>query len=526
MSGGVKSVMAAGWTGDGSGGWVHSTFALAEDALGFHRDGERGVWRWLNLAQVSGLDQLGTDPDGLPILEFVLFDGSVLAAKFSDDYLARIIERLRQSRVDATSGPPEPHPSPLPEPVVRAAPPASEPEPASESASNLAPNPAPPAARPAGPAAGPAPAQPPASVPPPTGPRTSGVSVLDDLGDPPPPAKGSSKGALRDEVRALRDYIDRLGLDGREELRRDLASLSAHRSELRDEIRSVTADLRDSRAMLVRVRREELLQSVGLYRYRHPLDSSVGLRERMDALRSRIEERAAAGDAVRSADDWTVNGSRSEGRRVLDELSRLLLRTYNAEAEVLVRELRAYEVDAAVDRLGVTRDAIGRLGRSMQIAIDDEYHRMRVEEITLAGDHLARVEEERRALLDRGAGNRLFVASNPGSFGPGVVRIAPTSAIDLESLRAELDSPHLPFRSDIHALLAPADPDMVLEQLRKRFDARRVNLTDPGCQFFRVYPDAVLAELTAIGVRPSDYVLEAEAAEWLRSENARSGGAD
>jgi hypothetical protein len=77
------------------------------------------------------------------------------------------------------------------------------------------------------------------------------------------------------------------------------------------------------------------------------------------------------------------------------ETSKLMLRAYNAEADNLVRGMKPYKLDSAIDRLTKAATTIERLGTTMQIQISSPYHRLRVRELELTADYLARREEEK-----------------------------------------------------------------------------------------------------------------------------------
>jgi len=77
------------------------------------------------------------------------------------------------------------------------------------------------------------------------------------------------------------------------------------------------------------------------------------------------------------------------------DFSKLMLRAYNAEADNLVRGFKPYKLDSAIDRLTKVATLIVRLGRTMDIHISDPYHRLRVQELALTADYLAKVAEEK-----------------------------------------------------------------------------------------------------------------------------------
>jgi hypothetical protein len=101
------------------------------------------------------------------------------------------------------------------------------------------------------------------------------------------------------------------------------------------------------------------------------------------------------GGAVTASTNWTVNGSLPQGRAMVRDFSKLLLRAYNAEADNLVRGLKPYKLDAAVERLTKVATTIMRLGKTMDIRISDGYHRLRIRELELTSDYLAKVAEEK-----------------------------------------------------------------------------------------------------------------------------------
>jgi hypothetical protein len=142
---------------------------------------------------------------------------------------------------------------------------------------------------------------------------------------------------------------------------------------------------------------ERVLQEAGVYRYHHPLENAVAYRDRLRALSDRIAIEVKAGTAIEKSNEFTFDGSLAKGRAMASDLAKLMLRAYNAEAENVIRAMRFGNAISAVKRLEAAREAIARLGKMMQMRISDTYHRLRVEEIELTSDFLAKKEEEKEA---------------------------------------------------------------------------------------------------------------------------------
>lgn len=150
-------------------------------------------------------------------------------------------------------------------------------------------------------------------------------------------------------------------------------------------------------ALVVELDDERVLQQVGIYRYHHPLENAVAYKARLSSIAARIAEMVKSGVAIEKSSTFTFDGSLSKGSRMVSELSMLMLRAYNAEAENVVRTLRAGNTETALKRLNVARETIARFGKMMEMRISAAYHLLRVEEIELAADYQMKRAEEREA---------------------------------------------------------------------------------------------------------------------------------
>jgi hypothetical protein len=145
---------------------------------------------------------------------------------------------------------------------------------------------------------------------------------------------------------------------------------------------------------LSRPRDLALLQEAGVYRYRHPLSDAVAYQKVLEEIQTQIEAMIRDGGAVLAATDWTVNGSATKGKAMVREYSKLMLRAFNAEADTLVRWLKPYKLDGALNRLERVSQTIERLGKTMNIRISPDYYHLRARELALTSDFLQKQANE------------------------------------------------------------------------------------------------------------------------------------
>jgi hypothetical protein len=111
----------------------------------------------------------------------------------------------------------------------------------------------------------------------------------------------------------------------------------------------------------------------------------------------------------------------------------------------------------------------------------------------------------------------VYVISNVGAFGPGMVKIGMTRRLDPLDRVRELGDASVPFRYDIHALFFADDAVAVETMLHQAFADKRVNRVNPRREFFYVTPAEVLAALQAHRVAVVEFKTEPDAEEFRLS---------
>lgn len=206
---------------------------------------------------------------------------------------------------------------------------------------------------------------------------------------------------LQEQVDRLSAVVERAGLRGVVDADAELARIQKEVAALRGE-RTVLADqIRAARDELVETRAQQDLQLVGYYAYHHPAETSIQLKDELLRVQSDIKERIRTKAAIWATTNFTFNNSTAQGRKFVTEMSRIMLRAYNAEAENCVKTVKAGNLAAASQRLAKAAEQIAKQGRMIDLRVTDGYHRLRLRELELAADVHMKVQEERAAERER-----------------------------------------------------------------------------------------------------------------------------
>jgi len=390
---------------------------------------------------------------------------------------------------------------------------------------------------------------------------------------------------LDEENAWLRQQLAALGALDHIELARQRDDLARQRDDVAAQVQAKRQELDRLAAEIVATSDLAVLQEVGVYQYRHPLENAEQYKAARERLSEQIKAMARDGRAIEAATSWTVNNSAAQGRAMVRDLSKLMLRAYNAEAENCVRTMRAGNLSVAVKRLEKAVWAIAKLGKMMSIRVAPAYHQLRIQELELVADYQAKLAEEkeaeraererlreeakarreyeqeqerltreldhyRNALAAVGDGTGawelqakideieraiegvqaraaniragyVYVISNLGAFGERMVKIGLTRRLDPRDRIYELGDASVPFRFDVHALVFSDDAVGLEARLHQALAHVRVNLVNPRREFFYATPSEVRALLAQHAGHLLDFVDEPEAAEWRQSEGER-----
>lgn len=176
------------------------------------------------------------------------------------------------------------------------------------------------------------------------------------------------------------------------------AEIQRRQADAEEVLQDLNVKIEEMRSLMVTTEDRLLLQEAGVYSYRHPLTDAVAYQFELMNIEEQIKSMVRKdGGAVSATTNWTVNGSASQGRTMVRDFSKLLLRAFNAEADNLVRGMKPYKLDSAIEKIMKVSNIIERLGKTMDIRISDEYLRLRVREMELTADFLHKEAEQKEA---------------------------------------------------------------------------------------------------------------------------------
>lgn len=138
-----------------------------------------------------------------------------------------------------------------------------------------------------------------------------------------------------------------------------------------------------------------LLESFALYQPKFKLTASHEYKSRLDSTRERQKSLIKSGGAATGNMDWTVNGSKQQGRKLVNDMIKLVIRSFNNEADYCVDNVKFDNVELGEKRILKSFEACNRLGKIMDVEISRQYLGLKIDELHLAHEFQTKKQEEK-----------------------------------------------------------------------------------------------------------------------------------
>lgn len=169
-------------------------------------------------------------------------------------------------------------------------------------------------------------------------------------------------------------------------------------AKAQQELNALSAQIAQAKNELVETNEEVLMQSFGLYKPHFSFANSTEYKDELAKIRTQQKECIKAGHAATGRDDWTVNGDKRKGAKMIHDMQKLLIRAFNCECDDVVDHVKFNNVEAAEKRIEASFSAISKLGAVCGVAITATYRDLKIKELHLAYEYQVEKQKEKEAL--------------------------------------------------------------------------------------------------------------------------------
>lgn len=215
-------------------------------------------------------------------------------------------------------------------------------------------------------------------------------------------SKKQSFAQAQEEIKALNSTIEETGAGDVlvlkktiEENELALASLRSKINEAAKREFELGGRLRSLKESIIELEEEVLLESFALYKPKFAFTNSSEYKQALSDIRKKQKEFIKADAAAVSSESWKVNNSLAQGRKMIGDMKKLLLRSFNNECDYCVDNVKFNNIERFQQRIEKSFEAINKLGRVMEITIAYAYKDLKIDELKLAFEYAEKKQEEK-----------------------------------------------------------------------------------------------------------------------------------
>ena len=200
----------------------------------------------------------------------------------------------------------------------------------------------------------------------------------------------------------FKDVID---IDSeKEKTQKEVDGLIQQVKKLKDEYK-IKRDIYENLIKEINILEEDLnFISFGVYKPHFDFDTSEKYKQKIIDIKEKQKNLIRQNTAAICHTEWSVSGSKAEGRKMTNRNLKLLLRAFNGECDAAILKVKWNNVDKMEERIKKAYEALNKLGEPNHIEITQSFLQLKLEELHAAyeyQDKLYQEKEEQRQIREQ-----------------------------------------------------------------------------------------------------------------------------
>ena len=209
-------------------------------------------------------------------------------------------------------------------------------------------------------------------------------------------------GKIRKESDELKKILEEAGGKDLMDVHSAINDLQKKKEKIQSELniieqmkRQAEADFEERKNQLIILDEDLLMESFALYKPHFDFLSSEEFKKKLDDIRDQQKELIKKKIAVTGNQSWVVNGSKTQGNKMVNDMMKLLMRSFNNECDFCVSNVKFNNIASLESRIEQSFQAINKLGVMMQIQISNQYKKLKHDELYLSFEYQKKKQEEK-----------------------------------------------------------------------------------------------------------------------------------
>lgn len=172
-------------------------------------------------------------------------------------------------------------------------------------------------------------------------------------------------------------------------------------NELHETISKLNDEIVEKENQIITLNDDIHVQDFGLYVPRYDCSSSLVYKQRLDLNRDEQKTMIKDKTAVHINKNWTVDGSKSKGSKMINDTVKMMLLSFNNECEAAINKIKYNNIESIGKRIINSAIKINSLNKTMSTYITEEFLNLKLDELHIAYEYELKKQEEKEILREQ-----------------------------------------------------------------------------------------------------------------------------
>lgn len=177
-------------------------------------------------------------------------------------------------------------------------------------------------------------------------------------------------------------------------------------SSIKNKVSQLDAEIKSKRKEIIVLDDEILYQSFSLYNPIYSFAKSEMYKDRLDSIREKQKTMIKNNTVCTANWNWTVNGSVSQGKKMIKDSIKMMIRCFNTECENVIDRVKFNNIESMRKRINTMYEQINKLNTVNQIRITPQYRDLKIDELNLSYEYQLKKQQEKEELKEQRAALR------------------------------------------------------------------------------------------------------------------------
>lgn len=174
-----------------------------------------------------------------------------------------------------------------------------------------------------------------------------------------------------------------------------IALLEKELQNLLEEKKKIYAEVEKLKSEVNLLNDENNLLSFGFYEFKYDYEKSQEYNDKLQIIKNNQKMAIKNKEAAVCYEQWSVDGSLKEGKKIAENILKLALRAFNGESDAAIAKAKYNNVHIMESRIEKSYEAINKMISYFKCRIDDKYKDLKIDELHLNYEYCKKLEEEK-----------------------------------------------------------------------------------------------------------------------------------